>query len=201
MPILDLSFQSILARILAATVVATLLGAFLALVADQLGDHGPKFDGRLTSNPVAHTSLWSLVATTAMLAGWTKLLTLEPTQDSCPAARPIIVALCGEAALIAFGLGIGQLSPVIAAYWPQSSSAFALTLVRTLREASFGFALLNLLPLPPLLGGYILQYLAPSAFDSIARRSGLTSLVIAEGGLSFHALVSSNPIAWIEASI
>ncbi|MCY0682968.1 hypothetical protein, partial [Klebsiella pneumoniae] len=60
---------------------------------------------------------------------------------------------------------------------PGLSSALELSL-RTLLESSIWFALLNLIPIPPLGAGYALRAFAPTAWEFFERYGFLTRLAL-----------------------
>ena len=130
----------------------------------MLGDPTPKYEGRLTVNPLVHLDpVGSLVMLTSIIAfhgqlvmGWGKPVRFDESNLKHPKIDGAIIALGGPFAnfmlvlitslLLHLGVPIG---------------AFAVTLI----AANLGFGLFNCLPFPPLDGWKILRSAMP---DSIA---------------------------------
>lgn len=181
-----LSFQMVLVRVLAFAVVATVLGLSMALVARLSGDAGPEHDGRLSPSPLRHCDLPGLVSGVCIAAGWTRLLMLEVCDRR---GRPVFVALTGMLAVVALGTVIVLLRP-LTVLLPSSAIPFALSAADAIRDASYVTVLLNLLPLPPLAAGYILQSLWPAVFKTLSGHVTAISIALAGCAVALQAVFS-----------
>ena len=156
--------------------IITLLIAFTfhefahAWTADHFGDDTPRLYGRLTLNPLAHLDFLGSLMLITVGFGWAKPVPINPRrlQENSPAAL-MLVALSGPlsnfalAALAAIPLRLGLVVPTAAkiAFFP-TPYQFLLYFVFT----NLGLMLFNLIPLPPLDGEEILDFLLPPALES-----------------------------------
>jgi len=156
--------------------VITLLFAFTfhefahAWTADRFGDDTPRLYGRLTLNPMAHLDFLGSLMLITVGFGWAKPVPINPRRlrEHSPAA-PMLVALSGPlsnfvlAVLGAFPLRLGLVVPTAAkvVFFP-TPYQFLLYFVFT----NLGLMLFNLIPLPPLDGEEILDYLIPPQLES-----------------------------------
>lgn len=175
----DLTFLQIVLRAAAGVVILTLFGGLLAAVARVLGDRGPQYDGRLTLNPFSHVDIFGLVAATFALVGWIRPVALDPSQLRFGRLGPILCALLALAGILVFGQLVLLLMPLIASYWPPSSSGVALAWVTLVSQMSAWFVAFNLLPFPPLAGGYVLAAIAPSLHAQMVARIVWISVALA----------------------
>lgn len=157
-----------------------------AWTADRLGDPTGRWLGRVSLNPLRHVDPIGTVIFPLLLAimgapvlGWAKPVPYVPRNLRNPRRDPVLVALAGPASNVALGLsavallllakglvpdfrrllvavlGQGALgaSGVLA---PLVYLLFALAMVNTV------LAVFNLIPIPPLDGSHLLEYLLPS---------------------------------------
>jgi Zn-dependent protease len=156
--------------------VITLLIAFTfhefahAWTADRFGDDTPRLYGRLTLNPIAHLDFLGSLMLITVGFGWAKPVPINPRRlREHSTAAPMLVALSGPlsnfalAILGAFPLRLGLVVPTAArvSFFP-TPYQFLLYFVFT----NLGLMLFNLIPLPPLDGEEILDYLMPPALES-----------------------------------
>jgi Zn-dependent protease len=156
--------------------IITLLIAFTfhefahAWTADRFGDDTPSLYGRLTLNPLAHLDFLGSLMLITVGFGWAKPVPINPRRlrEHSPAAL-MLVALSGPlsnfalAVLGAVPLRLGLVVPTAARvpFFP-TPYQFLLYFVFT----NLGLMLFNLIPLPPLDGEEILDYLIPPALES-----------------------------------
>ena len=174
----DLSFLQILSRAIAIVIVLTVMGFSVAAFARLLGDKGAVYDAKLTPNPFAHIDIFAFAAGIIGRVGWIRPIAIDPAKCFGGRAGPVIVAI---ATLIVIFL-LGRLSlltlPWVAVSWPSSSAAFADSTIRTLADTAAWTLAANLLPLPPLLGGYLLQAISPKAHAWLVGRHLWVSLAL-----------------------
>lgn len=166
---LDLDLTTLISRLIVLATAFSVHEFAHAWTANYFGDDTPRQDGRLTLNPAAHLDpLGSLMLIVAGF-GWAKPVRVNPyaLQRRSPAAL-MWVALAGPmsnlfmATVAAIPLRLG-LKAAYAAY----PGNFALT---TVSELLYNFVfinlllmLFNLLPISPLDGDKIADYLLPPA--------------------------------------
>lgn len=149
-----------------------------AWVAHRLGDDTPARQGRVTLNPVAHADPMGtlILPLVAMLYaaqagapigagfGWGKPVETQPrnyTRRFRMAAGQVLVALAGPLMNILFGTFLVLLHAILIktqAIHPADRMSDALFFAVGLNYTLFFF---NLLPIPPLDGGWVLEYFAP----------------------------------------
>lgn len=179
---IQLSSWQIFVNASAALVILTLHGAVFAAMARALGDDGPRKDGRLSLNPVAHVSIWAVISAVFGRVGWVRPVALEPARLALGRGG---VVLCLVAALVAVWLvGLGAL-----ALRPVSSANLSPALSVSMNDWLTGYAalsgwmlVLGLVPVPPLPGGYLLLAIAPGAHarlsDLFRRNEVIVSVVV-----------------------
>ena len=184
---LDLSLQAVLLRLVALLVLTGLHGFILALVARLLGAKGPGYDGRQTLNPFTHLDMLAIIPFILFQAGWIRPVALEHDEVRGKRAGLVAVALLGLALTLAIVVLIWLTRPWLIAAIPDANlSAGLSTFIRTLLEMSVWFTIFNILPIPPLTGGLILQALAPAAHAVLLRYD----LVVRLGLIAVIALAS-----------
>lgn len=150
-------------------IVAGLPGLVIAMVIHEyahartavaLGDFTPRMMGRLTLNPMAHIDPVGLVMLFLVHFGWAKPVMINPRNFRNPRRDDIMVSLAGPAAnlvmaflalfvLVAYSSFVGCMSQGM--YY----------VLRLIVEYNIGFAIFNLIPLPPLDGSHVLRQLLP----------------------------------------
>lgn len=175
----DLSLLQILARAIAIIVVLSVMGFSLAGFARLLGDKGVVYDGKLTINPLVHIDMFALVAGVAGRIGWLRPLAIDPAQFRGGRAGPVLAAIGAMIVVFLLGRVAILLQPWVATSWPSASAAFVgATLRQTVDTVGWTLAA-NLIPIPPFLGGYLLQALAPGAYGWLVKRHLWVSLALA----------------------
>jgi Zn-dependent protease len=157
-----------------------------AVVAFHLGDTTAEEQGRLTLNPFAHVDPVGTLALPLLGVpfGWAKPVPIDPTrfrQDvpmsrgvlltaaAGPAANAVLAVLCALAALL-----IGRFAPRMS----ESHSPVAFLVARGL-VLNVTLAVFNVLPIPPLDGGRIVDALVPFEWRGAwARVSSLGTMVL-----------------------
>ncbi|MDD5056040.1 MAG: site-2 protease family protein [Candidatus Peribacteraceae bacterium] len=147
-----------------------------AFVANLLGDHTAKSEGRMTLNPIAHLDPLGTLMFFLVHFGWGKPVPVDPRNFRNPRRDNALVALAGPASnfILAFlcvlllrffapsVLGVGSASDLL------STAGIGLRLqafgVKILADAVFlnlGLMAFNLLPIAPLDGSNVLHMFIP----------------------------------------
>lgn len=183
---IDLSAERILTRVMAAAIVVTVHGILVVLLARAMGDRGPTYDGRLSLNPFRQSDLIGLVTIVISQFGWGRPVRLAPKALRLgPWSVPIIVALSLMGVVI-FAWALWLLRPVVFTLLPENPLALAINglIERTVRIA-VGFAVLNVLPIPPLCAGLVWSAVFPQHYEWLEERRLMTSLAM---GIAIVAL-------------
>lgn len=159
----DLSFIQIVMRAISLLIIMALHGYFIALIARLLGERGPEYDGKLTINPFTHMSLIGFLVGIYARAAWVKPMAIDPAEMRMGRLGLVICALGALAGTLALGyIAFALLAPV-GNIGTVSVSAQLNVFLRIFANMATWFAVVNLLPIPPMTGGYVLQAIVPAA--------------------------------------
>ena len=130
-----------------------------AWVAVKLGDATPRWEGRLTLNPLAHLDpigLLALVVTGRF--GWAKPVRVNPMNLADRKAGMVMVSLAGPGANIALAILLSAVFKLIYGAYGFRSEAIAFLMMALDQGVwiNLGLAVFNLIPIPPLDGSKIL---------------------------------------------
>jgi len=174
----ELPLQIIILRIIGLLLVGMVHGLALVALVTAQGDRGPRHDGRLTANPLAHAAPLGLLTAVFTLGGWIRPIDLDPQHlryGRLGLVGAVVVSLVVP--ILVFLLLLQFRGLAVASLQPSYSNVVNLAL-RTFAEMSVVFAVLNLIPLPPLAGGYLLQAAAPRLYAAIRPRTLIVALVL-----------------------
>lgn len=151
-----------------------------AFVADKLGDHTAREEGRLTLNPIAHLDPLGTLLFFLVRFGWGKPVPVNPRNFRKPKRDYALVAVAGPVsnlilAFIAF-LSIKFLAPSVLELGtidtllssPVIADRLQVFLIQILMNSLFinlGLMAFNLLPIAPLDGSNILQAFIPLRYE------------------------------------
>ncbi len=133
-----------------------------AWAAVKLGDATPRWEGRLTLNPLAHldpVGLLALVLTRRF--GWAKPVRVNPMNLANREVGMVMVSLAGPGANVVFAILLSTIIKLIYGVYGFRREAFAF-LIMALDQGvwiNLGLAVFNLIPIPPLDGSKILAAL------------------------------------------
>ncbi|WMT89041.1 hypothetical protein [Pelagibacterium sp. H642] len=190
----DLSFLQIVSRAIAIVIVLTVMGFSVATFARLLGDKGAVYDAKLTPNPFAHIDIFAFAAGIIARIGWVRPIAIDPAKCFGGRTAPVIVAAATLIVVFLLGRLALMLLPWIAVSWPSSSAAFADSTMRTLADTAAWTLAANLIPLPPFLGGYLLQAVAPRAHSWLVQRHLWISLALLVVVVLTYRMISSTAL-------
>lgn len=136
-----------------------------ALVATRLGDPTPKYDGRLTLNPMAHLDPLGTLMLITVGFGWGKPVQFNPYNLKFQRFGPALISLAGPVSnfiLILFFVAVLKILTVVGV---ATQSVFNLfTIIILLNMALMMF---NLIPVAPLDGSKVLYSVLPNRWEQI----------------------------------
>ncbi|MBR2215848.1 MAG: site-2 protease family protein [Selenomonadaceae bacterium] len=195
----DFNFMQIVAG-LPGLIIAMVIHEYAhARVAVALGDFTPKFTGRLTLNPMAHIDPIGLLMLFLVHFGWAKPVMINTYNFRNPRRDDILVSVAGPGAnlitafvalvlLLVYDKFVGGMSTGM--YW----------VFRLIIEYNIGFAIFNMIPLPPLDGSHILKQLLPRELayrlDGLERYSFIILILLLMTPVLSMILVPCRELVW-----
>ncbi|NNU79923.1 hypothetical protein HMH01_05670 [Halovulum dunhuangense] len=174
--------QTLLVNAAAALGVIAFHGWSIAFLARLLGDRGPGHDGRLSLNPFQHLEPAGFVAAIFFRIGWIRPVEADHRELKGGAGGLVLLVGLSLAALVALALALDLArGPLLRAFAGADMAVNLIGLIEVAVEMLVLFAVLNLLPLPPLTGGMLLAVVAPRAAAVLRRHQALVAIALALG--------------------
>lgn len=194
----ELSMGEIVSRLAAVLLYAGIQGFVLAALARVLGDRRPAHDGRLTPNPFIHLSVWGALIAALFAMSWIRTIWYDPAATRFGRGKIVLVVVVGLAAMVALVPLIDLLRPM-ALMLPRTGSYAVLYVLSQLQLVALASAMLNVLPIPGLVGGSVLQAIWPNAERRLRRLEpfGL-ALVIAAIVAGWLPNLATTVLPWIQ---
>jgi Zn-dependent protease len=190
----DLTLQQVVLRLIAYVFIAAVHGFTVAAAAVAMGDQGPRYDGRLRVNPLAHLDILGTAAGVLFSVGWIRPIALDPFELRLGRIGLAIVVAAGAGATLISAAALRLIRPLVLPVLPDTASASAFALIEVIGDLSAWFALINILPIPPLTGAHLLAVAAP-AFGKIVAKiapyAGPVLAVVAATGVFTNVLASA----------
>ena len=159
----DLTLPQIVLRLCAMVLIVGIHGAVVAATACALGDPGPRYDGRLKLSPLAHLDLLGLASGVLFSIGWIKPIAIDPAALRIGRIGLVVIVATAAIAVLAFAVALQLLRPLLLPFLSDTPSTLTFGLIETIGQLGIWFALINLLPVPPLTGSHLLTALIPAA--------------------------------------
>ena len=139
-----------------------------AYVADKLGDKTPRFQGRLTLNPIAHIDPIGFIAVLIFGFGWAKPVQVNPSAYKNYHKDDLKVSLAGPIAnflvAIVATLILGVYMNFAYGVLPSALNIVLSSMIYGVLQLNIFLGLFNLIPVPPLDGFSLLRDLSPNTF-------------------------------------
>jgi len=171
---LNLTPATIISRIITLLIAFTVHEFSHAWTADRFGDDTPRYNGRLTLNPSVHLDLMGTLMLLFVGFGWAKPVPVNPytLRRRSPSAMmwvslagPLSNLLLAVIAAIPLRLGLVPYSASSGRLFP-TPSGFLLEFI----FVNLALALFNLIPLAPLDGDKVAEFLFPPPFSRFLER-------------------------------
>ena len=178
-----------------------------AIVADKLGDKTPRFQGRLTLNPIAHIDPMGFILILLTGFGWAKPVQTNPSSYKNYYRDDLKVSFAGPFANLIVGFISSILTVLFWKYSPTQGTVYTIILEILKMTVSINCMLffLNLVPVPGFDGYHIIRDLFPKAFynmsDTLTRYQFLIFIVlllpILPGNQSGFTYIVQVPANWV----
>jgi Zn-dependent protease len=151
-----------------------------AWMADHFGDPTPRYQGRVTLNPLAHLDPFGTVLLFLVGFGWGRPVEFDPHNLKDPVRDAAIIALAGPVSNLALALLLTLTIPTLAGFLgiPAGIAGLVLNLAISYNVM---LAIFNLVPVYPLDGSKILFALLPRQmaleYDVLMNRFGSFILI------------------------
>lgn len=139
-----------------------------AFTANALGDMTPKYEGRLTLNPLAHLDPVGTLLLVLVGFGWGKPVPFNPYNLKYHRFGPALVSLAGPVSNLILIVVFGVVLKVLAAFGLASGAITQLFFI--IIVLNMILMLFNLIPLAPLDGSKVLYTLLPRSLSWVAER-------------------------------
>lgn len=184
----ELNLQLMAVRIIAALIAFPIQGFAVAYLAIKLGDKGPHYDGRNTLNPAVHTHLPGLLALVLTGFGWSKPVTVDGDGLRWGKAGLVLLTLCGSLVMLVLAwLAMQLITPVLVTL-PHTTGITVAAFLRTAARIYLAMSILALLPLPPLVGRYLLQLFGVQMSDRVTLISSWALFLVTALGVTRFVL-------------
>jgi len=177
--VIDFTLSQLVMRIAATLFASSLQGFAIAAAAIALGDAGPRREGRLTLNPLAHVDAIGGAAALIFAAGWGRWVAIDPRALRHGRIDLLLVVAAGFLGVVAGAEVLRWGRPFLLLLLPDTAAAAAFALIQVTIEIALAFALLGLLPVPPLVGGHLLLAAVPGLCDRWPRLPLVLGIVLA----------------------
>ena len=153
----DLTLQIIGFRVLTLMLIVGIQGGILAGTVVLLGDKGPKYDGRLTVVPTNHIDFVGAISLIIFGLGWAKSMDIDSQQFRVRSLGIVTTILIGFVGLLVTAILLNKLVLAALTTLPFTLGIATAEFLRTASSLTIWFALLSLIPIPPLTGGLLIN--------------------------------------------
>lgn len=128
------------------------------------GDDTAALEGRVSMNPMVHIDPLGLVAFFIIHFGWARPVPVNPSRLGNPRRDHLLVSLAGPGSNLVLGVLLLVVARVLVASTDNytETMTMALGLIFIGAQLNVGLCFFNLIPIPPLDGGHILEGLLPT---------------------------------------
>ncbi|ADO43715.1 peptidase M50 [Ketogulonicigenium vulgare] len=194
-PVFDLTLWQVVLRVIGGLVAISLFGAALSWMFRLMGDSGPHYDGRSKPNPATQISWIAMVGVVLVRFGWAKPLDVDPKKLHGGAIGSVIAVLGAMAVLVLLGNLALWASAYAVTLFPPPFGLNIQNILTTLAPICAATAVINLIPLPPFAGGYVLKAVAPAVYRRMPPAwiigAALIALFYVGRGLGLNGLLQS----------
>ena len=170
-----------------------------AWAATKLGDNTPRYQGRLTLNPLAHIDPLGAICMVLTGFGWGRAVQVNPFNFKKYRKGMALTSAAGPISNLIVGtIGMVVYKFIIPFYYsnPTQSLYWLIVILQYFVIVNVGLAVFNLLPIPPLDGSKILSYFTGPKFDKFMAQYqqylSIAFIILIISGLL------DRPIGWLQ---
>ena len=178
-----------------------------AIVADRLGDKTPRFQGRLTLNPIAHIDPLGFILILLTGFGWAKPVQTNPSAYKNYNTDDLKVSIAGPLANLVIGFISAILTVLFWKYSPIKGTVYdiILQILQITGYINCMLFFLNIVPVPGFDGYHIVRDLFPKFFYNMSATFSryqfmifmVLILPILPGGQSVFTYIVQVPAYWV----
>jgi Zn-dependent protease len=154
-----------------------------AYTADKLGDTLPRSQGRVTLSPLAHADLVGTIilplvgafSSGVPLLAWGKPVQVNPRHYT-PGGR-VLVSIMGPGMNLVLAV-VASLLVIALAKVSLLTQAFAIVIIQYVVALNLRLLFFNLIPIPPLDGGSLLDYFLPPSLKIVSQTLSRYGMVV-----------------------
>jgi len=165
----DFTLQQVVLRFCAMLLLVGIHGLFVAATANALGDPGPRYDGRLRLSPLAHVDLLGFASGVLLSIGWIKPIAIDPGALRIGRIGIVVIVTAAAVGVLLVIVALQLVRPLVLPVLGDTASTLTFALIETIGQLGIWFALVNLLPVPPLTGSHLLTALVPATGEIMRR--------------------------------
>lgn len=139
-------------------------------VAYKLGDPTPKYQGRLTLNPLAHLDPIGTLMLVIFHFGWAKPVLINPYNFSNRRRAMMLVGMAGPLSNVFLAFVFAALLDILPGLFSWRTGLIVQRFILLNIAINLGLAAFNLIPVPPLDGSRILTGLLPPRYEGVLAR-------------------------------
>lgn len=172
-----------------------------AYVADKLGDKTPRFQGRLTLNPISHIDPIGFIAVLLFSFGWAKPVQTNPSAYKNYYKDDLKVSLAGPITNFLIAIVMAVILGVFVRFaygiLPEALAGVLFTMIRLAVVINVNIGLFNLIPIPGLDGFSLLRDLKPSFFHRYEEKFYQYQMLIMLGLIFIGGRIIQIPASFI----
>lgn len=168
-----------------------------ALCADRLGDKTPRYEGRLTLDPMRHIDIVGFIMIILVGFGWAKPVTTNPSAYKNYYRDDFLVSIAGPIANFILSLIATVILAVYAAtiynYLPIDVASVIYDMIQSVVALNVMLGFFNLLPVPGFDGYHMLQDVFRDKFDKFEYAIGNYRILILLAAVYFAGYIITPP--------
>lgn len=168
-----------------------------AKTADMFGDKTPRFEGRLTLNPMSHIDIVGCIMIFLTGFGWAKPVRTNPSAYKRYYSDDAVVSFAGPAAnffvSILFSIIFALYLGVVQGYLPQNAASVLGDMIQSVIVLNIQLGFFNLLPIPGFDGYHILRDIFKEKFYKFEQRIDKYRILIMLAAVYFAGYIILYP--------